>query len=135
MQQDSDFKQAMAWRGEVLKKGWKRVIVLHDGEAGLGAMLKSVLARSGVMVLSPGQNDVTWLGAVAADVAGGTDAPRELVERFERMMLDGVEHGVEAVLVVWPALMPLMDKVKLGVPVIEIEAEGEVSACRDDSEE
>lgn len=98
----------------VRERGWQRVILLGEDLREGPYSLKACLAQSSVMVLSPGAGDREWL----RDVAAGRCSDEATIVRFSALLSDGMEHGVQALLVTDAFLAELVQSIELGVPVL-----------------
>lgn len=117
-------------RDRVHVLGCRRVVLLGDSPASDVARIRSILVGAGLVVLTPGEQDRAWLAQLCREAEGREGLPREAVERFARMLDDGVEHGVDAIVLANAELRPLLASVEVGVPVIELpgaDAKGEPS--------
>jgi len=103
---------------EVARRGYKRVILLGAMDVMSGPSLKIPLAKAGLAVLVPGTQDRDWLARVIDEELGQGVVSDETLARFARLMADGAEHGVDAVIVGLPELKMLMDRIELGLAVI-----------------
>ena len=106
-------------REELLNRGCKRVILLGDEATMTGPTFKAPLAKAGLLVLTPGPADRAWLAHVATEELTQGILRDETVDRFERLMADGAEHGVDAVVVASAELASLVDRADLGLPVVK----------------
>ena len=115
--QDKGFPEAFAGIcREVGERGWQRVILLGQDLREGPYSLRACLAQSGVLVLSPGPRDREWLDAISA----GEDASEATAVRFAAMLADGLEHGVQAVLVTDAFLVRLVRASGLEVPLLAV---------------
>lgn len=103
---------------EVARCGYKRVILLGAMDFMSGPSLKVPLAKAGVAVLVPGAQDRDWLARVIDEELGQGVVSDETLARFARLMADGAEHGVDAVIAGLPEFKMLMDRIELGLAVV-----------------
>ena len=95
---------------------WRRVILLGDDLCEGRYSLKACLAKSGVLVLSPGAEDRAWL----SDICRERRMDDETIARFATLLADGMEHGVQALLVSDPFLLDMLRKARVDVPTIAV---------------
>lgn len=82
---------------EVGSRGWRRVIMLGDDVLQGPYSLKACLAQTGVMVFTPGPGDRAWLSELAA--RGLHEADAASLAQLGSLLADGMEHGVQALVV------------------------------------
>lgn len=109
-----------ATRDELVRRGFRRVILLGDESVMQDACFKGLLAKAGLMVLTPGPDDRAWLGQVMAEGLLPGALRDETVERFSRLLADGAEHGVDALVLGCVVLAPLVARAGLDLPVVEV---------------
>ncbi len=117
-----------AWCAEMRRQGYRRVILLGTARDMQGSRLKVPLAKAGMLVLVPGAPDRAWLDRVITDELRRDGATDETTARFARLLADGAEHGVDAVMVTCAELGELCRRAGLGLPVVDLSAAG-TSAC------
>jgi aspartate/glutamate racemase len=100
-------------RQDVLARGWRRVIVLGTPEHMAGPSLRRPLAASGVMVLAPGKEDRATIGRMLDE--GVVDEAM-----LNALLCDGLEHGVDAVVVSDERLARVVEGFGLLVPVVRV---------------
>jgi hypothetical protein len=101
---------------EVRGHGWRRVILLGEDLRDGPYSLKACLAQAGVLVLSPGAADRDWLRGIAAGGAAD-DAARS---RFCAMLADGMEHGVNGLVVTDPTMLALVRTCANDAPIFDV---------------
>ena len=103
---------------EVGGRGWQRVIMLGDDVRQGPYSLKACLAQTGVMVFTPGPGNSAWLSELAAREPREVDAAS--LARLGSLLADGMEHGVQA-LVVTDARLGVLARLALpDVPMLEM---------------
>ena len=105
---------------EVSGCGWRRVILLGDDLVQGPYTLKACLAQVGVMVFAPAPQDRTWLKGLADEASERGEVPGEPLARFGSLLRDGMEHGVEALVVTDAALGALARSALPGVAMLEV---------------
>ncbi|MBP3893202.1 MAG: amino acid racemase [Atopobiaceae bacterium] len=108
-----------ATRDEALRRGYRRVMLLGTVPTMRDAYFKAALAKAGMLVLSPGGEDRAWLGRVIAEELELGIVRGKTIERFARLVAEGVEHGVDAVILGCTELPMLAERVDLGLPVLD----------------
>ena len=108
-----------ATRDEAVRCGFKRVMLLGTVPTMREAYFKAPLAKAGMLVLTPGGEDRAWLGRVIAEELELGTVRDETVDRFARLVADGAEHGVDAVILGCTELPMLAGQVDLGLPVLD----------------
>ena len=108
-----------ATRDEAVRCGFKRVMLLGTVPTMREAYFKAPLAKAGMLVLTPGGEDRAWLGRVIAEELELGIVRDETVDRFARLVADGAEHGVDAVILGCTELPMLAGQVDLGLPVLD----------------
>ena len=101
---------------EVREHGWQRVILLGDDVREGRYSLKACLAQSGVLVLTPGAQDRAWL----SDVCRERSADDETITCFAALLADGMEHGVQALLVSDSFLADMLQMARVEAPMIAV---------------
>ena len=107
-----------ALAGELGRIGAKRVILLGEEDARREEELKFGLARRRLMVLTPPAAAREWIFALAERAASAEGAAVQDLEQFAQIMQDGLEHGVDALLVAHESFDHLLDVCKIGAPRI-----------------
>ena len=82
---------------DVGSRGWQRVIMLGDDVCQGPYSLKACLAQTGVMVFTPGPGNSAWLNELAAREPREVDAAS--LAQLGSLLADGMEHGVQALVV------------------------------------
>ena len=108
-----------ATRDKLRRKGHKRVMLLGTVPAMRDAFFKGLLAKAGMLVLAPGGADRAWLGKVISNELTRGVASEETAARFTRLVEDGAEHGVDAIVLGCPELRLLTDRLSLDIPVVD----------------
>ncbi len=103
-----------ALRDDLAKRGHVRVILLGTERDMSVPDLRIGLARWGLQVLVPPAGERAWIAGLAAAEASADD-----VARLSALLADGIEHGVEALVVTEPILAELVRRCGCGVPVVE----------------
>ena len=109
-----------AVQDELLRRSYKRVMLLGTVPAMRDTFFKGQLAKAGLLVLAPGGALRTWIGAVIIDELARGAVQEETVSRFARLVEDGAEHGVDAIIVGCPELQLLVDRLELGIPIVDV---------------
>lgn len=104
---------------EVRLHGWKRVILLGDDAHEGPYSLKACLAQSGVMVFVPGPHDRSWLQSLSELMREGKLPHAVSFERMKALLADGMEHGVDALVVTDAALLTLVRSLALDVQLLD----------------
>lgn len=101
---------------EVRGRGWRRVILLGDDLVEGPYTLRATLAQAGVMVFMPGPADRAWLQGLGEDARedAGTRA------RLAALLADGMEHGVDGLVVADPLLGMLAEAALPGVVLLDV---------------
>jgi aspartate/glutamate racemase len=103
---------------ELDELGCRRVIVVGARAQVERRDLRAALAHGGRLVFTPPAREQVWLDELlAGELAVGEPAPAT-VERFSVFMADGLEHGVEAVVLLHAGLAQLCKAANLAVPII-----------------
>ena len=108
-----------ATRDEAVRCGFKRVMLLGTVPTMREAYFKAPLAKAGMLVLTPGGEDRAWLGRGIAEELELGIVRDETVDHFARLVADGAEHGVDAVILGCTELPMLAGQVDLGLPVLD----------------
>lgn len=104
---------------EAQRRKWKRIILLGDDAREGPYSLKACLAQSGVMVFVPGPQDRSWLQGLSALMREGASPDAASLERMKALLADGMEHGVDALIVTDPALLTLARSLALGTQLLD----------------
>lgn len=108
-----------ATRDELLRKGYKRVMLLGTVPVMRDAFFKGPLAKAGLLVLAPGGADRAWVGEIISDELTKGLVHDQTALRFAHMVEDGAEHGVDAIVLACPQLRLLTDRLSLDIPVVD----------------
>lgn len=100
--------------------GARRVILLGSPEEMARGALKAALARAGILVLVPPERDRAWLGTIMRDELWQCQGAREVTDYLTTLLADGIEHGVNAILVMDEKLCTLVSACDLPVPVLYV---------------
>ncbi|MBR2682455.1 MAG: hypothetical protein IKE22_04215 [Atopobiaceae bacterium] len=98
--------------------GARRVILLGSPEEMARGPLKAALAKAGILVLVPPERDRAWLGTIMRDELWQCQGAREVTDYLTTLLLDGIEHGVSAILVTDEKLCTLVSACNLPIPVV-----------------
>lgn len=101
-------------RQEVLARGYRRSVLLGTPEVMAGGLLRRNIAASGVMVLAPGEVDRTWIGDHL--ICGFED---EDLEKLGAMLKDALSHGVDSLIICHPTLLGCVERLAMGIPVLD----------------
>jgi aspartate/glutamate racemase len=101
-------------RQQVLDRKYKVVTILGDPVVMEGGLLRTNIARSGVMVVEPGEREREWLGR---RITRGFDDDQ--LEHFRDLILEARAHRVEAAVVCHPKIMETMETLALGLPILD----------------
>ena len=101
-------------RQQVLDRKYKVVTILGDPVVMEGGLLRTNIARSGVMVVEPGEREREWLGR---RITRGFDDDQ--LEHFRDLILEARAHKVEAAVVCHPKIMETMETLALGLPILD----------------
>lgn len=108
-------------RRAVLEAGCKRVILLGNDAQMRLSLLKLLLVKSGVMVLTPGERDRRWLDQLIEGELSQGEVRNETVDRFVAMVNDGAEHGVDALVLGRSTLSVLTSRADVALPSFDAE--------------
>lgn len=108
-----------ATRDEIVRQGYRRVILLGTEATMRESYFRTPLAKAGILVLTPGQQQRQWLGHVIAEELELGIVRDETVAAFERLVRDGAEHGADAIILGCTELPMLVEHVDLGIPLID----------------
>ena len=100
---------------DLVERGTRRIILLGVYEPAGDQGLKRALARRGLMVLTPPPAARPWLDGVLIQAAAGTEMDPETSQRFAAFLADGLEHGVDAVIVMNEGVHAFIESCDLGV--------------------
>ena len=105
---------------EAGQRGWRRVIMLGDDLREGPYTLKACLAQAGVMVFVPGPRDRMWLQGLADGVRAGEVPNEASLARLAAMLAEGMEHGVNGLVVTDPAVLILVRTCANGAPIFDV---------------
>ena len=110
--------------------GCSRIILLGAAEEMASGGLRTALARWGLQVLIPPEDERAWISELCEQVQGDISIPGEDVDRMRALLADGMEHGVEAIVTTNARLAEYVRACDLGVPTVVSHPRGSVVPVR-----
>ena len=114
-------------RIDLARLGWRRVIVLGPAQHMGESRLVGGLAAWGFQVLVPPEAERAW---VAEALAAGGEGLQTDAERLAALLQDGLEHGVEGIVVTDPAMFAAVRACAPQAPALAASLRGDACPVR-----
>lgn len=120
--------QADILRVDLQKMRCSRIILLGEEAHMASGGLRTALAKWGLLVLVPPEQERPWIANLAYKQADGVDQAN--VDRLRELLEHGIEHGVEAIVVTSEELAEVVDACRLSVPMLAFNPRGHAVPIR-----
>ena len=114
--------------GKLRRSGIRRAILLSSPEDESIAYLRTKLAKTGMLVMEPPTGQRAWLGKLAKQ----EQVEEADVTALKSLLEDGLEHGIDALLVADAGLIDAVEACDLPAPIIRLCATQEEESRVDD---
>lgn len=105
---------------ELKGRGAKRVILFGGADDERLGAFKMGLARRGIMVITPPAAAQRWIAALARQAAEDGQVPAADAERFSALVQDGLEHGVDALVLLREGYAQLLEQCGVEAALLEV---------------
>ncbi|MDO5708885.1 MAG: hypothetical protein Q4G41_02090 [Coriobacteriales bacterium] len=103
---------------ELVSRGARRVILMGTPSIMGTPLLKTPLAKAGIMVFTPPQDYQLWLAEVIEGELAQGEATEATRRHFELLIADGAEHGIDHLVIASTGLMKLARACAIELPII-----------------